>query len=164
MPTPQKKTAARSGTSAPAPKGSSGKEKKKRKFSEQFNEVALAEVETRQKQRDYKLDKTDLEKLKLQANIDTQRAKLELMQTKLKQRHVLELERLRLKAQHGGVDSNKASSSFIPVPLVGNLSLRYSDATGAVDMDTCFQWVGNVLGEQSFGTQADVGNNWACNK
>ena len=163
-PTPQKKTPARSGTSAPAPKGSSGKGKKKLKFSEQFNEVALAEEETRQRQLEIQLAKTDLEKMKLQAKIDTQRAKLELMQIKLKQKHALELERLRLKAQQSSVPSNGASSSFLPVPSVGNLSVRTPDATGAVGMDDGFQWGGNVLGEHSFDMQADAENNWAWDK
>ena len=30
---------------------------------------------------------------------------------------------------------------------MGKLSVRTPDATGAVDMDTCFQWGGNVRGE-----------------
>ena len=100
------------------------------------------------------------EKMKLQAKIDIQHAKLELMQMKLRQKHVLELEHLHLKAQHGGVPSNEASSLFLLVPSVRNLSIYTLNATGAVNMNTCFQWSGNVFGEQSFGMQMDIGNNW----
>ncbi|EJF58642.1 hypothetical protein DICSQDRAFT_172838 [Dichomitus squalens LYAD-421 SS1] len=162
MPTPQKKTPARSGTSTPANKGSSGKGNKKLKYGEQFNEIAMAEEETRQKQLDVQLAKTDLEKMKLQAKIEAQRAKTQLMEMKLKQKHTLELERLRMKAQLNPIlaSPSPASSSFLPVPSMSNLSAHTFDAASAMNTKDGSEWGGDALSGQR-SRQADGENNWA---